>query len=167
MRAHVTFTHINTLKFSWKLNDGRNQPLIKQDDGSNENVTKLKKINLRSFKLYRVYLAKLEFSLKFQGEGTFRFSTESRFTSFLRQMCTERCFAHKTIDVSRMPIYRARTRARFISIFPRFCCCCRRSCLTYLFSFRQHPYTLHSSNNMNYSDFIAGKYSGKVIPVFA
>ena len=120
------------------------------------------KINLRSFKLYRVYLAKLEFSLKFQGEGTFRFSTESRFTSFLRQMCTESCFAHKTIDGSRMPIYRARTRARFISIFPRFCCCCRRSCLTYLFSFRQHPYTLHSSNNMNYSDFIAGKYFGEI-----
>ena len=104
---------------------------------------------MRSFKLYRVYLAKLEFSLKFQGEGTFRLATESHFASFLRQMCTERCFAHKTIDVSRMPIYRARTRARFISIFPRFCCCCRRSCLTYLFSFRQHPYTLHSSNNDN------------------
>ena len=107
-------------------------PLSNQDDESNENATKLKKINLRSFKLCRVYLAKLEFSLKFQGEGTFRSSTESRFASFLRQVCTERCFAHKTTDISRMPIYRARTRARFISIFPRFRCRRRRSCLTYL-----------------------------------
>ena len=157
MHAHVNFTHIHTKE----LNDSGNQPLSNQDEDINENVTKLKNW-FAFFQTLSLYLAKLEFSLKFQGEGTFRFSTENRFTSFLRQMCTERCFAHKTIDGSRMSIYRARTRARFISIFPRFCCCCRRSCLTYLFSFRQHPYTLHSSNNMNYSDFIAGKYFGEI-----
>ena len=112
MRAHVNFTRIHTQK----LNDSGNQPLSNQDDDSNGNVNKLKKKTICVlFKLYRVYLASLEFSLKFQGDEflrTFRPPQKAGLQVFFRQVCTERCFSHKTIDIPRMPMYRARTRAR-------------------------------------------------------